>query len=66
MESSFIIINNPQSLCQDYCIVIITRFTSQVIAIQNLLAQMGLLDNYDIRVTTTTTALLRLLVLKVT
>ena len=38
-------------------IVIITRFTGQVITIQNLLSQLGLLANYDIRVTTTTTAL---------
>jgi hypothetical protein len=37
--------------------VIITRFTGQVMAIRNLLAQMGLLDNYNIKVTTTTTAL---------
>jgi superfamily I DNA and/or RNA helicase len=38
-------------------IVIITRFTGQVITIRNLLAQMGLLDNYNIKVTTITTAL---------
>jgi energy-coupling factor transporter ATP-binding protein EcfA2 len=38
-------------------IVIITRFTGQVMAIRNLLARMGLLDNYNIKVTTTTTAL---------
>jgi ABC-type oligopeptide transport system ATPase subunit len=41
----------------DKQIVIITRFTGQVIAIRNLLAQEGLLDFHNIRVTTTTTAL---------
>jgi superfamily I DNA and/or RNA helicase len=45
------------ALTQNNSIVIITRFTGQVIAIRNLLAQMGLLDNYNIKVTTTTTAL---------
>jgi energy-coupling factor transporter ATP-binding protein EcfA2 len=66
-ESSW---SNPQeaAVCAKICknlvkvtknnnIVIITRFTGQVLAIKNLLAQMGLLDNYDIKVTTTTTAL---------
>lgn len=38
-------------------IVIITRFTGQVMAIRNLLAQMDLLDRHNIKVTTTTTAL---------
>jgi superfamily I DNA and/or RNA helicase len=45
------------ALTQNNSIVIITRFTGQVMAIRNLLAQMGLFDNYDIKVTTTTTAL---------
>jgi superfamily I DNA and/or RNA helicase len=45
------------ALTQNNTIVIITRFTGQVIAIRNLLAQIGLLDNYNIKVTTTTTAL---------
>jgi superfamily I DNA and/or RNA helicase len=45
------------ALTNDNSIVIITRFTGQVMAIRNLLAQMGLLDNYNIKVTTTTTAL---------
>jgi superfamily I DNA and/or RNA helicase len=38
-------------------IVIITRFTGQVMIIRNLLAQTGLLDYHNIKVTTTTTAL---------
>lgn len=45
------------ALAQNNSIVIITRFTGQVMAIRNLLAQMDLLDNYNIKVTTTTTAL---------
>jgi hypothetical protein len=45
------------ALSMDNSIVIITRFTSQVMVIRNLLAQMGLLDNHNIKVTTTTTAL---------
>ena len=45
------------TLSMNNSIVIITRFTGQVMAIRNLLAQMGLLDNYNIKVTTTTTAL---------
>jgi energy-coupling factor transporter ATP-binding protein EcfA2 len=46
-----------QRLKEQRRIVIITRFTGQVMAISNLLAQMDLFDNHDIRVTTTTTAL---------
>jgi energy-coupling factor transporter ATP-binding protein EcfA2 len=46
-----------QHLKEEKRIVIITRFTGQVMAIRNLLAQMDLFDNHDIRVTTTTTAL---------
>ena len=46
-----------QQLKQERRIVIITRFTGQVMAIRNLLAQMDLFDSHDIRVTTTTTAL---------
>jgi energy-coupling factor transporter ATP-binding protein EcfA2 len=46
-----------QRLKEQRRIVIITRFTGQVMAIRNLLAQMDLFDNHDIRVTTTTTAL---------
>jgi hypothetical protein len=45
------------ALTKNNSVVVITRFTGQVIAIRNLLAQMGLLDNYNIKVTTTTTAL---------
>jgi superfamily I DNA and/or RNA helicase len=45
------------ALTKNNSIVIITRFTGQVMAIRNLLAQMGLLDNNNIKVTTTTTAL---------
>ena len=47
----------PQQLKEEKRIVIITRFTGQVMAIRNLLAQMDLFDNHDIRVTTTTSAL---------
>jgi superfamily I DNA and/or RNA helicase len=47
----------PRPLKEEQRIVIITRFTGQVMAIRNLLAQMGLFDNHDIRVTTTTSAL---------
>jgi len=47
----------PQQLKEEQRIVIITRFTGQVMAIRNLLTQMGLFDNHDIRVTTTTSAL---------
>jgi len=46
-----------QQLNEEKRIVIITRFTGQVMAIRNLLVQMDLLGNHDIRVTTTTTAL---------
>jgi hypothetical protein len=46
------------ALTNNNSIVIITRFTGQVMAIRNLLAQMGLLDNYNIKVTTTTTTAL--------
>jgi energy-coupling factor transporter ATP-binding protein EcfA2 len=46
-----------QQLKEERRIVIITRFTGQVMAIRNLLAQMDLFDNHDIKVTTTTTAL---------
>jgi hypothetical protein len=45
------------TLTKKSSIVIITRFTGQVMAIRNLLAQMDMLDNYNIKVTTTTTAL---------
>jgi hypothetical protein len=45
------------TLTRNNSIVIITRFTGQVMAIRNLLAQMDLLDDYNIKVTTTTTAL---------
>jgi hypothetical protein len=46
-----------QQLKEEKRIVIITRFTGQVMAIRNLLAQMDLFDSHDIRVTTTTSAL---------
>jgi hypothetical protein len=42
------------TLTKNNSIVIITRFTGQVMAIRNLLAQMGLLDNYNIKVMTAT------------
>ena len=45
------------TLTKNNSIVIITRFTGQVMTIRNLLAQMDILDNYNIKVTTTTTAL---------
>jgi hypothetical protein len=46
-----------RKLSEKNSIVIITRFTDQVMVIRNLLAQMGLLENHNIKVTTTTTAL---------
>jgi energy-coupling factor transporter ATP-binding protein EcfA2 len=46
-----------QQLKEEQRIVVITRFTGQVMAIRNILAQMGLFENHDIRVTTTTSAL---------
>ncbi|MFZ0510351.1 MAG: AAA domain-containing protein [Candidatus Nitrosopolaris sp.] len=48
---------HAQQLKEEKRIVIITRFTGQVMAIRNLLAQMDLFDSHDIRVTTTTSAL---------
>jgi energy-coupling factor transporter ATP-binding protein EcfA2 len=51
------LIPHSQQLKEEKRIVIITRFTGQVMAIRNLLAQMDLFDSHDIRVTTTTSAL---------
>lgn len=48
---------HPQQQKEEKRIVIITRFTGQVMAIRNLLAQMDLFESHDIRVTTTTSAL---------
>jgi superfamily I DNA and/or RNA helicase len=45
------------SALKDKRIVVITRFTGQVIAIRNLLSQAGLLKDNRIKVTTTTSAL---------
>jgi superfamily I DNA and/or RNA helicase len=45
------------TLTKNNGIVLTTRFTGQVMAIRNLLAEMGLLDNYNIKVTKTTNAL---------
>jgi superfamily I DNA and/or RNA helicase len=45
------------SALKDKRIVVITRFTGQVMAIRNLLSQAGLLKDNRIKVTTTTSAL---------